>query len=259
MLLVTVTVDSTTRRRIAVYDGRIIRDDFNEADHPRASNGQFGSGTTVSIVTTHDPDSGETEFHHVGTDSDAAAEAFEAVDGDEDSEYEPELHAPKTKGKRGQRSDTVHIVHSGDGAAGVDIHGVHIDAAGAQQQAADSSEADWDEHGPDRADRDRDPIEEDDAAQGWNAERADDDGALLVKVNADGTVDRDTNGALQWVQDGVDVEPDEDDVAAFDEHFDAEYPADERPRFPGLDAANEHFEAEGRHESVFRIHTHKAE
>lgn len=259
MSLVTVTVDGAARRRIAILDGRVVRDEFKEADHPRAADGKFGSGGTAHIVTTHYDADGTIGVDHVGADEDAAHEAYsDAEDEAEGTDNAVEYHAPEIQGAEGQRGDALHIVHAADGAGGVDVHGVHLDPSRARGQAVALSKEAWEADGPDRSELDRDASDEDTAAEQWNEDHADDEGALLVKTTEDGAVDRDADGALQWVQDGEDVEPDEDDVAAFDEHFDAMFPPDEQASYPGFEAANDHFAAEGRHEAVFKIHKHEA-
>lgn len=259
MSLVTVTVDGAARRHIAILDGRVVCDEFKEADHPRAANGQFGSGGTAHIVTTHYADDGTIGVDHVGTDEDAAHQAYsDAEDETEDTDDTVEYHAPRIKGAEGQRGDALHIVHAADGAGGVDVHGVHLDASRARGQAVSLSKEAWEDAGPERGELDRDESEEDEAAEAWNAQHEGEDSAVLVKTDDRGLIERDANGALQWVQDGEDVDLGADDEAAFDDHFDEMFPSDERASYPGFEAANDHFEAEGRHEAVFRIHKHEA-
>ncbi len=232
--------------------------DFKESDHPRGDGGQFGTGSKVRIVTTHDADTVTTSFHHVGTDKDAADAAHDRVSADEDEDAAPEMHEEKVRGKRGERSDTLHIVHSSDGAGGTSIHGAHLSAGVARGRAHVASQAEWAENGPTRADAGLSDLEKTDMAQAFNDRQSESGDDVTIMVDDDGDPVLDASGDFQFEQDGGVVSLDDDRQADFDAVREDLYPGDERAAYPGLDDANDHFEGEGRYDAVFRVHEHKA-
>lgn len=227
--------------------------EWNESAHKRAANGQFGSHGTVHIVTT----GGNTpEVRDVTDDADDASDLRDAIEEDEGDDT-AEHHEVDFERSTDDSVTAVHVVHGSDGIGGTSVYGAYDDGDIARGHAVAHSRSAWDAYGPDRGEIDRDEAEEDEAAERWNEDHADDDGAILAKVDDRGMIERDANGALQWVQDGDDVDPGDDHEAEFGDHFEAMFPADDRAAYPGFDAANDHFETSGQMENVFRVHRHE--